>query len=558
LDPTPFFHKPNLEQQTIERLKALGYIRLMPVSQSLTSSRKEMASLSPDIQETPIRLALKVFLAIAVLLLLCSCEANYGAGDGTKSDDDDASDYPSFPATEPSEPSPQGVNVVIHVIDTLRADRLGVYGYAKPTSPNIDALAAESVLFEQASAPAPWTLPSVVSLLTSTFPTEHGVLVDGQQISPRHVPLAERLRSAGYATISLSSNAFAGPWSGLHRGYDGAFVFDKSGPPLAPVRKWLDGLNDRLFFLYFHTTEPHDPYNPGTQRIRRFGQVSAETQSRINEDLVTYREKTKVDFKAGRKPGATDNTAEQDNAMAALHEARADIEVLYDAAIRKADDKVGRLIEELRQRKLWDRTLLILLSDHGEEFGDHGGWQHDQSLYEELVHVPLIIHFPGAQHAGIRVREPVRLIDIVPTIADILGNPEVGKDTRGDSLLRLFTGSGDPETHMTVVAERRNRKKYYRPYKVSRGDENIVVRQGHWKGIWNVEPDTMELYDLKTDPGEKRNLAGSQPDRADALARFARQWHARTIAYAVMRSAPGSPTLDEETTRSLRSLGYIQ
>ncbi|MFQ5490931.1 MAG: sulfatase, partial [Phycisphaerae bacterium] len=324
------------------------------------------------------------------------------------SDPDQADDAQVESATQP--------HVVIMLIDTLRADRLGVYGYGLTTSPNIDALAGESVVFEQCSAPAPWTLPSVASLLTSTFVCEHGLTVDKQKLAGGLIPLAERLKPLGYATASFFANFYAGPLSGLDRGYDLAkSVRFAAGAEISP---WLDTVPSRPFHLYLHNIEPHNPYNAGDRFVQPFGQVLADDKELVKQAYLAYRRLTRADYAAKRRVGTTDNTSEQDAAMARLASIKPTIDVLYDAAVRKADFRVGRIIDLLKRRNLWDNTVFILTSDHGEELGDHGGWLHDQSVYEELLRVPLMVHFPGGRFAGRRLAESVSLIDVMPTILD--------------------------------------------------------------------------------------------------------------------------------------------
>ena len=166
------------------------------------------------------------------------------------------------------------VNVVIFLIDTLRANRVGAYGYGKPTTPHMDALAAEGVVFEQCGAPAPWTLPSVVSLLTSTFPCEHRVLVDGQRIDGALEPLAARLHRSGYATASFLANAYAGPISGLDRGYDGCQRVGFTDGQT--IDTWLDNVPaGKPMHVYIHNIEPHNPYNAPERLVGYFGQVPA-------------------------------------------------------------------------------------------------------------------------------------------------------------------------------------------------------------------------------------------------------------------------------------------
>ncbi|MGI9432180.1 MAG: sulfatase-like hydrolase/transferase, partial [Myxococcota bacterium] len=196
-------------------------------------------------------------------------------------------------------------DVVIFMIDTLRADHVGAYGYARETTPNIDAFAAEGVLFERAYAPAPWTLPSVVSLMTSTFPCEHGVVLDGQQISPALVPLAEHLRMRGFATASFHANSYAGAISGLDRGFDVSEARDYTDGER--VGGWLDEVGpDRPVFLYVHNIEPHTPYKAPSAEAERFAPVTVLARHDVNRLLGRFQGLGRVDWSKGRAPGTTE------------------------------------------------------------------------------------------------------------------------------------------------------------------------------------------------------------------------------------------------------------
>jgi arylsulfatase A-like enzyme len=449
---------------------------------------------------------------------------------------------------------PRPPSVVLFVVDTLRADRVGAYGYKAPTTPRIDAVARESVVFDQAYATAPWTLPSVVSLMTSTYACEHGVTVDGLALSPDVPTLAERLARAGYATASLHANAYAGRISGLDRG----FAVSELLPYVEgrEVDAWLDVVGDRPFFLYVHNVEPHDAYIAPPEVVRRFGRVSASERARVNRLLGRYRRLTRVDFEAGRAPGTTDNTASQRAAIARLRALARPHAALYDGDVNLADQRLGSIVDVLKRRGVWDSALFVLVSDHGEEFGEHGGLQHDQSLYEELVRVPLVLRLPRGEAAGKRVSEVVSLVDVAPTILDLVGLPAEG--TRGRSLLPLVDGASRGEEVGEVVSVRINRKKFFRPFREQRGDLNVAVRDGSWKGVWNAELDRFELFDLASDPGERRDLSVEQPERARAMAEDARSWLAACRARGEKARPHPAGELDQAERQRLRALGYVQ
>lgn len=457
-----------------------------------------------------------------------------------------------------SEPSGVRPNVVIFLIDTLRADRLGVYGHDKATSPHIDALAREGITYKNAYAPAPWTLPTVVSLFTSTFPCEHGVLVDGQRAAKSFVTLAQRLQSAGYATASFHANPYAGAMSGMDAGFDQASLVQAVDG--AMVDQWLEQTQEeRPFFLYIHNVEPHDPYIAPRRLIEQFGSVTPEQCLEIGRRFLTYRALTRVDFAQGRPLGTTDNTDEQIQAMKRIDEFKREIDILYDAAVRHADERVGEVVNVLKARGLWEDTLFFLVADHGEELGDHGGWQHDQSVYEELVHVPLIMRKPHSVQGGRTVAAVVSLVDIMPTMLDLTGVGGGCVECSGSSLPSTATApAGAAESEITIPAMRWNIKKYFRPYKEQRGDINVVVRRGAWKGVFNAEPRTLELYDLTADPLEQRNVAGQHESLVAAFRLEARQWFDACTRRARAVDDPDAGTLDQAQLERLRSLGYIE
>ncbi len=446
-------------------------------------------------------------------------------------------------------------NVVIFLIDTQRADRLGTYGYdRRPTSPRIDALGREGVVFEQAYSPAPWTLPTVASLMTSVFPCEHRTLNDRDRLSESFDTLTSKLKRLGYTTLNLYSNPYAGPRFGVARDYDEIkHSRHNDGPKVAKV---LDRHPQTPFFLYIHNGEPHNPYE-APEHTDGFPDISQEIRKQVKNHSWAYRRLTRADFIKKRPIGTTDNTAEQQEEMAKLNALYDEYNELYDAAVRQADTYVGSVIDLLEQRGLWDNTLFILLADHGEELNEHGGWLHDQSAYQELTHVPLIIRFPHEQYAGRRVKSVVSLVDVLPTIFECLQEPSFAHGARGNSLLPLIRGDEPDDVDDFVVPSiRMNTKKHYRPWKESRGDINVVVRRGNWKGIWNVEPKIFELYHLSEDPWEQSEVSAENPELALAMRVFAKLWYINNKRDATERVTETDEP-DEETMENLRSLGYV-
>jgi len=447
------------------------------------------------------------------------------------------------------------IHVVFFLVDTLRADRMGLYGHDRSTSPFVDELAAkECVVFESANAPAPWTLPSIVSLMTSTFLPQHGVVVDRHALNENVPTIATRLRELGYSTGSIYHNPYAGPLSGLDRGFDLCRPSDRE-VGAEHVREWLARKPSFPFFLYLHNAVPHDPYDPPARLLEPFANVSDAEKQIVSDLQKEYRQLTRANNFRRHGGTAPDNSAEQAQRMADLAARGAKIAALYDAEILHADEYVRRVVEELKAAGVWEDTLFVLLSDHGEELGEHGGWEHDQSLYEELIHVPLIVHFPDGAHAGERIEAPVSLVDLLPTVLDVIGaEPSAG--CAGRSLLPLL-GEGGGEAGPRVTAYRWNQKKLFTPWKETRGDENLVVREGSWKAIWNVETDSLELYDLAVDPGETRDLSAQERERSERLLAFARAKRDEYLAAGLVHRSEATQEISDEERARLRALGYL-
>ena len=448
------------------------------------------------------------------------------------------------------------VPIIIYLVDTLRADRLGIYGYSGRTSPVLDKLAADSALFEQAYAPAPWTLPSVAALTTSTFACEHG-LEERKKLSPGLMTWAERLKTAGYYTGSVYHNVWVGPRAGLDRGYDSAsFRLQERDALRSDVSDLLQKSGDSPYFLYLHTMEPHDLHETPYPFISRFGHVGLAQRSRYKDLMTHYSALRQADWMAQQPLGTTDNANRQLRTAKALENMKASIDQLYDASVLWADTNLGQIVADLQQSGRWDDAIFIFLSDHGEELSDRGNWLHGHSVYEELVRVPLLIHFPDGEFAGQRITTPVSLVDIMPTIFDYLGRTELCSDCRGTSIMPLLRSSSAEiarAAELTIASLRMNRIYYYRPGKENRGDVNVVMRQEQWKGIWNDDLQTLELYDLSQDTGEQMELSDNYPELSAWFADNARRW----LSDCRQKESADVWEMDDETREQLEALGYF-
>jgi arylsulfatase A-like enzyme len=358
-------------------------------------------------------------------------------------------------------------NVVVVLIDTLRADHLGAYGYERPTSPQFDALARQSVLFERTVAQAAWTKPSVASLLTGRFVKHHGVVSSRDALNPDLTTLAETLGGRGYRTAAFSSNPWITPEFRFDQGFDQFESGRAMGAQLTSLYKLLKRVDrvlsgasgrrtdlagtvfwgssgnlgnserDRLltdaatdwigrqgadpFFMYLHLIGPHDPYNPPAEYVRPF------------------REPTWDGAPGPTKPPARVQTI-FDQADPLGDAERAALMAQYDGAIAFADAQLGRIVEALRSTGALDRTLIVVTADHGEEFYEHRNWRHGNQLYNEVVHVPLLFRLPERLPAA-RRNDVSMLVDVFPTVVNLVDGsaPADGLDGRA-----LFAAAAAP------------------------------------------------------------------------------------------------------------------
>jgi arylsulfatase A-like enzyme len=423
----------------------------------------------------------------------------------------------------PAERSRPAWNVLLVSLDTLRADRLGIYGYPLEVTPNLDRLGREGAVFERASAQANWTLPSHLTMLTGTNPCLHGV--EGQErhgATPRvHggiVPLARALRDAGFTTAAFTEDAYVSA-DVFHRGF-GAFHVDyrTEGQGTAGMVEetvgagveWLRRHAHEPFFLFLHTYQTHAPYAP-----------PAAFAARIPSSLPLP--------PGGLSPSAA---AEEDAAR-------------YVGEVAFTDAALAPLFTELQALGLAERTIVLVTSDHGEAFGEHGRTGHGTGLFEEQVWVPMLWRAPGLIRAGRRVRGLVGLVDVTPTLLDLLGLA-IPPWMQGRSLARELTvAGGDP-----AVAGR---------FLPLHGFTSHGLRAPTWKALRRYDGD--DIFDLRRDPGERRPVRRT-PGWRTAIAR-ARQQLASECARARAALGPDTapapvPRIDPERERKLRALGYVE
>ena len=424
--------------------------------------------------------------------------------------------YCAVPRGVVSAAAPPSTPIILISVDTLRADHLGVYGYRRARTPNIDSFAAHGTVFRETSCQIPLTLPSHFSLLTSTYPFANQVRENAQQAPSNAVTLASVLHAQGYRTAAFIGAVYLERELGLDRGfdfYDSPFSFeafsslagsmffgDRNRNPLLgrdrrdgalvvrAARQWLDANRDKPVFAFVHLFDLHQPY-------------------RLPEGAV--------------RPGISE----------------------YDAELERVDQMIGSFRQALVRDGLWDRSLVILVSDHGESLGDHGEQTHGYFIYQSTLHVPLIVHWPSTapDHAP-SAPQPAGLIDVAPTILDFLHLP-APPSFAGRSLLKALD-SGKASSPAAVYSESDYSHDAF-------GWASLrSLRAGKYKYIDAPRP---ELYDLEADPRERRNAIAAHPAEARSL----RDQLASLLASQRSQPPASNGAIPPERLAALKSLGYL-
>jgi arylsulfatase len=458
---------------------------------------------------------------------------------------------------------PPRPSIVLVTIDTLRADHLGCYGYGRPVSPRIDALARDSTLFEAARTTLPRTTQSVASILTGRLPKSHGARGLFARLPETNTTLAEILKRAGFDTAAVVSNTFLRPRQGFEQGFDlydnpeDRWDADSAAAITAVAVRWLDARPaDRPFFLWAHYLDPHWLYEPPAPWDRAF-------DPGFDRPFTLY-----DDLEAGRLTKGQVIFGDVVDEAQARH-----VVALYDGEIARTDAAVGALLDRLAA--IDGPVLTVLTSDHGESLGEHGyHYAHGEYLYEEGLRIPLIIRYPKVVAAGARERGAVLNIDIAPTILALAGIPGM-QGVEGRPL--LAPGGGRPGSAATAARSRNltwaesdyqlihpENPRYYIPGPRGRWS---AASDGRHKLIHIPRPggEFLELYDLAADPGETTNLA-ADPALAGVRARLLRSL-LEFADYGGGPPSPGAPAagdgsdptrdLSPEDIERLRSLGYI-
>ena len=444
-------------------------------------------------------------------------------------------------------PAKKRKNVILISIDTLRADHLGCYGYPRETSPSIDSLVSDSALFLNTYASSPWTLPSHVSLFTSLSGVNHYVYYHDEKMDPSLITLAEVLRQNHFFCSAFTGGGFVSSSYGFSKGFDmykgdegGVFHQNSAELVYRVVSRWLERNGDKNFFLFIHTYQTHTPYAcPYPYKI-----MFLESEAKWSHiDLVGH---------LGGKEEIYRKLSEEE---------RKNIIGLYDGEIRYTDEKLIKpLLEKLKEMNLYDQTMIIFTSDHGEEFYDHGSWHHGHNLYDESLKVPLIIKFPESKFRAKKIESYVRLIDVMPTILEELGLDFSLKTLEGQSLIPLLKNK-EAEDRIFLADIGSNVLNSHVPQK-------ITMNFLRYKLILNKEfsgddlrfflsppPSipSVELYDLAKDPLEKKNLASRKPDIVNQLIREIDE-----IYRKAKEKEKTKLKIDKELREQLKALGYIR
>lgn len=432
-------------------------------------------------------------------------------------------------------------DVFIYVIDALRADHLGCYGYGRDTSPVIDSFASEATLYEHAYTPATWTRPSMATALTGLYPSAHRTMHMGDGLAEWPVLLSEILRDAGYVTRCISANENVSQRLGFDQGYDEfAFIpWTTAGFLNGMLRRRLAGEDaDQPVFALVHTMEPHGPYTPSPESFRRFDRGIE---------------------------GSCDGSTTALNALTYVHPDLSDDDFqhlidLYDAEVYEADHGFVSFLEALKRTGRYESSLIIVISDHGEAFGEHDTRAHGFDLSQETMEVTLVVRFPHGRLGGQRVKRRVSLIDVVPTVLAETGvRARLPYALPGESLSRPGPDSS-PGAGRLVFGE------------VARCDGNAldlvgVIDEDGYKRVIDVSAPPREaaarrslgLWDKNRDPTEQADLASRMPVRAAYGEQLVARWLSEQLLW-VDHTAAGEPPkveLSAEALRDLEALGYL-
>jgi len=445
----------------------------------------------------------------------------------------------SLPACSGGGQGGKNLNVLVIVVDTLAARHLGCFTPGLANSPVIDRLAREGVLFERCYSTAPWTQPAVASLFTSQMPSDNGMTQIFTSLPDSLTTLAELMRQRGRWTMGVTANWIVTDEFGFGQGFEklndspvGGHEAITSQKVTEAAELVLDRAGQRPFFLYVHYFDPHWYFN-----------------HHPDFDLTSgYHGRLTAGMDVGELRRIADELDPADIAY---------LEGLYREEIAYTDHWIGELLAHLEQVGLADDTLVILTADHGEEFMEHGWIGHTANLYDNLIHVPLIVWQPGRIAPGV-VRAPVSLLDILPTVAALTGESPGQDDWEGRSLVDLLDGTTAGRPDRPLFAE----VSYTSPDGWPSGDDQprqffkTALRVSRWKIIHDLLDDGWELYDVTGDPGEQDDVWNTGLAAEADLQTMLRGWE-KVRGEAGQTLEPDLPALDADDLERLRSLGYV-
>jgi arylsulfatase A-like enzyme len=449
---------------------------------------------------------------------------------------------PQAPSTPP--------NIILVSIDSLRPANLGCYGYERNTSPFIDSLASAGTRFQNAISTTSWTLPSHAAMFTGLYDSAHGLVDNGQRLAESHVTLAELLRERGYHTAGFFGGPYLHPAFGISQGFDvyrscmtaleddadeehvrkdagsqeSVSHRDVTGPRTREeVARWARQRPDGPFFLFLHLWDVHYDYIPPQEYVEMFdpGYRGPITGELYPGERVVNRGMDERDLRH--------------------------LVARYDGEIRYTDDILEDMFQDLDELAMLENTLVIVTADHGEEFFEHGGKGHQRTLFDEVVRVPLIFHWPGKVADGVVVDQQVRLVDLLPTLASYVGF-EIDRPVHGQSLVPLLSGGSlteEPALSELLVNRRTTR----------------ALRTDRTKLLRRFEGSPGILFDLESDPGEHSPIEPGAEREAErrVLDESLQRMVAEAAALGELLRAGGETEieLDDELRERLESLGYI-
>ena len=446
-----------------------------------------------------------------------------------------------------SQPRATRPNVLWITMDSFRADHLGCAGHSRAHTPTLDALASEGALFTENIAQSTYTRVSVPSMITGKYPFFAGIRMIVPDLDSAHVTLAEALAAEGYFTYGLLQY-----WRpGFFQGFE---TMGQKSESTAEKTAWcletLDQLDDRPFFIWLYYWDPHAPYAPPVEHMRRYesdytwDEEASYAKPRANAGNEQLRDAS------GHYAGSLIFLLEVNRGHITPTEAERDHLInLYDAEIAFVDASLKQVIDKIKALGKWDQTMVILNADHGEAFGEHDHYYHGYSIYEEEIRVPLIIKPPQGSSPGKVIDGPVRNMDIMPTVLDYCSIP-VPEGIQARSLRTFMESDQRPDLPTCIETHRLQTQTHLLGY-----------RDGRYKLIYNLAAGGTELYDLAADPSETGNLLGGEPggeiEELEIRLQTSLLEMLDVTDLAVLKLGDARPMMDQQTRERLKALGYI-